>query len=310
MIHLQTCPICQSRHFEAFIKTKAQMHPTEQLFNFDQCRDCQLVFLNPRVPMDELMDYYTDYYLPYRGASAWGKYKHLVEKSQAKLDKRRVALVSKYLPNLTEQSKVLDVGCGKPSFLKQLHDKYECRAHGIDFSDAGWKQSPNTFASLHLEVKEIQELSKEIQPDLISMWHYLEHDYKPYENLRYLRNLSHPGTYLIIEVPNVASDSRQKYGEFWAGWHTSRHTSLFSPSNLRGLLNDTGWKVLEVLNYGTLDPYLLYWMSEMEKRKISWSTSMEPRFLAFVVNMMLFAPKRWSKKSKSLGVMTAIATAN
>jgi hypothetical protein len=57
--------------------------------------------------------------------------------------------------------------------------------------------------------------------------------------------------------------SRRKYGENWAGWHTPRHISLFSP-NIELLLKK-GWKVSEINTYGTMD--LLYWMSEMEQKE-------------------------------------------
>jgi hypothetical protein len=60
--------------------------------------------------------------------------------------------------------------------------------------------------------------------------------------------------------------SRRKYGENWAGWHTPRHISLFSPNNIELLLKK-GWKVSEINTYGTMDPYLLYWMSEMEQKE-------------------------------------------
>jgi hypothetical protein len=52
------------------------------------------------------------------------------------------------------------------------------------------------------------------------MWHYLEHDYTPLENLTYLKSIAKPSTTLVIEIPNFDSMSRRKYGENWAGWHT------------------------------------------------------------------------------------------
>jgi hypothetical protein len=68
------------------------------------------------------------------------------------------------------------------------------------------------------------------------MWHYLEHDYTPLENLTYLKSIAKPSTTLVIEIPNFDSMSRRKYGENWAGWHTPRHISLFSPNNIELLL--------------------------------------------------------------------------
>jgi 2-polyprenyl-3-methyl-5-hydroxy-6-metoxy-1,4-benzoquinol methylase len=306
MHKLSNCPICNSVSIYSFIKTKAQMHSNNELFNFDQCTECQLVFLNPRVPFDELKKYYTSHYLPYRGAKAWGKFEKLVENSQQKLDLKRVKR-AKDAHNISVDSLILDIGCGKPSFLKACQQELNCQTLGIDFSDEGWKDEYAHFDGLDLRVAEIKDLP-EIQPDVITMWHYLEHDYSPFENLSYLKSITKPSTKLIIEIPNFDSSSRKKYGKNWAGWHTPRHLSLFSPENITLLLQKSGWKVLELQTHGTMDPYLLYWMSRMEKKGVKWDKNMEDEFWKFVFGMILFAPKKWMQKRSSLGIMTVIAT--
>jgi hypothetical protein len=78
----QQLSICNTSAIGSFIKTTAQMHSNKELFNFDQCAECKLVFLNPRVSLDVLQNYYTSHYLPYRGPKAWGKFEKLVESSQ------------------------------------------------------------------------------------------------------------------------------------------------------------------------------------------------------------------------------------
>jgi 2-polyprenyl-3-methyl-5-hydroxy-6-metoxy-1,4-benzoquinol methylase len=304
---LTHCPICNTSAIGSFINTTAQMHSSKELFNFDQCAECKLVFLNPRVPLNQLKNYYTSHYLPYRGAKAWGKFEQLVENSQQKLDLKRVKRVKDAHP-ISSNSLVLDVGCGQPSFLKACQEKLHCQTMGIDFSDEGWKDQAAHFEGLDLQVSEIKDLPNGLQPDVITMWHYLEHDYTPLENLRYLKSLAKPSTTLIIEIPNFDSASRKKYGENWAGWHTPRHISLFSPNNVEMLLQKSGWKVSKILTYGTMDPYLLYWMSEMEQKRIKWDKNMEDEFWKFVLGMMLFMPKKWMEKRSSLGIMTVIAT--
>ena len=306
MHQLTNCPICNATALASFIKTTAQMHSNKELFNFDQCTECKFVFLNPRVPLDQLKNYYTSNYLPYRGAKAWGKFEPLVEKSQRKLDLRRVKRV-KETHILTSASLILDIGCGKPSFLKACQQELNCLTMGIDFTDEGWKDPSADLAGLDLRVSEIKDLPSSLQPDVITMWHYLEHDYTPLENLSYLKSIAKPSTTLIIEIPNFDSTSRKKYGKNWAGWHTPRHISLFSPSNVELLLQKSGWKVTQLLTYGTMNPFLLYWMSEMEQKGIAWDKNMEDEFWEFVLGMVLFMPKKLMEKSSSLGIMTVIA---
>ena len=307
MQRLQNCPICNASSIVSFIKTTAQMHSSKELFNFDQCANCQLVFLNPRVNLDNLKNYYTSHYLPYRGSEAWGKYSKLVEGSQKKLDLKRVNRV-KEMCSVSPKSLILDVGCGNPSFLKACQQELNCKTLGIDFSDEGWKEQSTLFKGLDLQVAEIKDLSLNLEPDIITMWHYLEHDYTPLENLTYLKSIAKPSTTLIIEIPNFDSISRKKYNENWAGWHTPRHTSLFSPDNIKLLLDKSGWNVSQLLTYGTLNPYLLFWMSEIEQKGIQWNKNMENEFWDFVIGMLKFMPTKWNEKKLSLGVMTVIAT--
>ncbi len=283
------------------------MHNSKESFNFDQCENCQLVFLNPRVQLSKLKDYYTSHYLPYRGSEAWGKYKHFVKDSQQKLDLKRVERVKEW-HKTTSDALLLDIGCGKPSFLKACKTELKCDTLGVDFSDEGWKNATEDYGELNLQVAEIKDFPSDLQPDVITMWHYLEHDYTPLENLKSLKSISKPSTTLIIEIPNFDSTSRKEFGADWAGWHTPRHTSLFSPSNVELLLNNAGWEVSKILTYGTMDPYPLYWMSKMEQKGMAWDKNMEDEFWAFTRGMIGFLPKKWNQKNRSLGIMTVIAT--
>jgi 2-polyprenyl-3-methyl-5-hydroxy-6-metoxy-1,4-benzoquinol methylase len=307
MHKLKNCPVCSSHTVRQFITTPAQMHSKKEQFSFDQCNNCNFVFLNPRVPKKELKNYYTPYYLPYRGAKAWGKYEPLVENSFKKLDLKKLALV-KQVHNLGNSSLILDIGCGQPTFLKACQEKTNCQAIGIDFSNEGWVKDEKTYKNLDLRVGEVHDLLKDLNPDVITMWHYLEHDYSPLDNLKYLKRISKPSTKLIIEVPNFQSSSREKFGKHWAGWHTPRHTSLFSPSNLEMLLNKSGWKLEREENYGTMDPYLLEWMSQMEMKGIEWDKNMEEEIVPFVLGMIKFLPQRLLQKKSSLGIMTVVAS--
>ena len=283
------------------------MHANSEQFNFDQCEDCDFVFLNPRVPEADLHQYYTEFYLPYRGAEAWGKYEKIVQKSEKKLDHKKAKYIEKFC-NLNTDSFILDIGCGQPSFLKHCYEKWKCKTLGLDFSDKGWANQKDLYKNLNLKVGEIKDLPKDLKPDVITMWHYLEHDYYPAENLNYLKSISKPDTKLIIEIPNFDSISRKKFGKNWAGWHTPRHTSLFSPNNVELLLEKNGWQVQDILTYGTMDPYVLHWMSKMEQKNIAWDKNMEDEFFDFVLGMITFYPQKLKEKKLSLGIMTVIAS--
>lgn len=307
MDYLTKCLACNSSNFAAFEQTIAMMHqnsPTK--YNFDSCKDCGLVFLNPRMDETELGQFYTASYLPYRVEEAWGKYASFVKKDQEQIDKARVQRLIKH-SRLSAQSRILDIGCGKPTFLSSLRKSTEANLIGLDFSDEGWKNDTDSYRNIDLRTGEIADLSNEKPMDIITMWHYLEHDYQPQQHLKQLLNYSHADTRLIVEVPNFNSYTRKKFGKHWSGYHTPRHTALYSPKNIELMLKNSGWKVDQILTYGTLNPYTLHWMSRMEQKRIDWSTSMEPRFIGYVIGMVLNAPIYLLQKYFSMGFMTIIA---
>ena len=298
------CLVCKHQTSDVIVSTKTMMGSDRLKWSFNQCSNCKMVFLSPRVKAEALGTYYTESYLPYRGASAWGKYAHLVEGDMQKIDLARVNTVKKYFDH--QEGTVLDVGCGKPTFLKQLKSKSRYDCVGLDFSDEGRKAEPETYSSLRLFQGSIEDLPDHVQPDVITMWHYLEHDYNPIETLEFLKKRQKKSAILIIEVPNHDSYSRRKYGNYWSGYHSPRHTGLYTPATLKTLLENCGWEVIDQYTFGTLDPYTLDWMSRMEKEDIEWSASMENRLIGYVVGKMI-RPIYYFHKYLSLGFMTMVA---
>ncbi len=303
---INNCLACGHETFHHYIDTKAQMHQTPEQFSFVRCDECSLVMLNPRVKPDFLKDYYTNFYLPFRGPAAWGKYAPLVERNLRKTDEKRVKLVKRFA-NINLNSRVLDVGCGKPTFLKRLQAQTGCFAKGIDFTDEGWKADSEKYANLDLDVVEFDQFNDAKPYELITMWHYLEHDYDPQKTLQQMLNVVHKHSRLIIEVPNLNSWTRRLQKENWEGFHTPRHTAIYNPETMKVLLEKGGWAVEKINQHGTLDPYPLFWMGQMERKGIDWSKSMQPKFIGFVAGMIFTSPIFALKKWLSAGVMTIVA---
>ncbi|MGC9312888.1 MAG: class I SAM-dependent methyltransferase [Sediminispirochaetaceae bacterium] len=282
------------------------MHGKDEQFTFVRCADCGLIQLNPRVKPEDLGVFYREYYLPFRGPSAWGRYAPLVAMNLAGTDRRRTAIARKAAA-IDQSSRVLDVGCGKPSFLKLVNEKTGCRAKGIDFSDEGWRHEPEQYRNLELEVAEFRNFTDEGPFDLITMWHYLEHDYNPRATLEKMRTMVAPRGRLVIEVPNFDSWTRVLQGSHWEGYHTPRHTAVYSPSTLHRLLNNSGWRIERLYPYGTLDPYPLFWMGRQEKKGIDWSRSMEDKFPGFMAGMLVTFPVFLLKRWIPAGLMMVVA---
>jgi len=302
---LEKCIVCDSKEINFLCSTRAMMHVSNKKFNFFICKICNLVFLNPRLSYQELKKYYTDNYLPYRGPSSWGKYEKFADISQKRLDVRRVKILKQHT-TLNSGSVILDIGCGNPTFLETCGNFFKSSLIGIDFSDNGWKNEQKKYQNLNLIVGQIHDLPKNLNPDVISLWHYLEHDYCPNTTLRKLASISNSKTKLFVEVPNYDSSSRRKYNENWGGFHTPRHTFLFSPNNLQIILKKNGWSIDSLDLKGSLNPYVLTWMSEMEIKGLDWRNNLENEFTKFLFNMIKYKLRQLFK-TESEGVMTIVA---
>jgi 2-polyprenyl-3-methyl-5-hydroxy-6-metoxy-1,4-benzoquinol methylase len=288
----------------------AQMHRTRERFTFLRCRQCQLVYLSPRVSPEALGDYYDATYLPHRGAAAWGRFAGLAAEGQRRTDLARVRLARQAI-RLGPAAKVLDVGCGRPTFLESLARATGARGTGIDLSDAGWRGEPERWAAAGLTLLQgtVEHAPAAGPFDLITLWHALEHDYHPLDTLRRLRQQARPGGALIVEVPNFDSLTRRLHGSAWAGLHTPRHTAIYTPVTLRAMLEHAGWAVQEQRTHGTLDPYVLWWLGRQERKGRAPDRNLERAFPGFMVGKVLTIPVALAQRWISLGVQVALGRA-
>jgi hypothetical protein len=132
----------------------------------------------------------------------------------------------------------------------------------VDFSDAGWRAEPARWAAVGpvLHQGRLDQLALAGDFHLITLWHALEHEYRPLELLGRLRRLAAPGATLLVEVPDLDGVTRRLQGSAWAGYHTPRHTAIYTTATLRAMLERAGWQVVRQRRHGTMDPYVLWWL--------------------------------------------------
>ena len=299
------CPICKKTESFYFISTNALMHePNNEVYIFNVCNNCEAVFLTNPVEHKKLDNYYTDNYLPYRGSAAWGKYGSFVATSQKKLDSNRVNFVKKYLNKNDNHINVLDVGCGNPSFLELLQQNSKVNCTGIDFSDSGWKGK--NYPNLTLKKVAIEDFVPDKQFDVITLWHYLEHDYNPSQTIEILYNSLKQGGKLIIEVPDYKSINAKIQKSYWQGWHSPRHISLLTKKSFSLLFKKDKWEIKKHLRYGTLDAFTLWRLGKMEKKGVDWSGNMSNHFWMLVLLKVATFPIFAFEKVFPMGIQIVV----
>lgn len=282
------CPACGSGLEGDSFEAPPQMAKPGPAFRFTTCGACGLLVLSERVAAEEVGRFYGEDYLPHRGEEAWGPFAPLVRMGRERVDRARVRRVSG-VADVAAGARVLDVGCGRPTFLRALRDAHGVHGVGVDLRAEAFAADPS-FRDLDLRSGDPREIPLEGSFSAITMWHYLEHDYDPAATLRRLLHHARPDTALLVEVPDARSAARRWAGSRWAGFHTPRHTAVYTPEALRRLLERAGWAVIREDLSPTLDPWVLWWLSWRERRGTDWTGSMARYFPGFLLGKVLLAP--------------------
>ncbi|WP_186647784.1 class I SAM-dependent methyltransferase [Fluviispira vulneris] len=304
------CPHCFS--FKTFLvqKSYVQLQINNSYFDYFQCYNCSLVFLKDPPSEEEMAEYYHNQYLPHLGSRAWGKFSRLVDFGQYRIDLKKFSYLKKFYPNINESTKILDYGCGNPTFLLMTQKKTNAQCFGLDLSSQGWDNIPeNKLKKIKLIRGSFDKIGGIEKFNIITLWHVLEHEYDPILVLKNLRDKIMSDGILIIEVPNYDSFFVKFQKGFWAGFHTPRHTVVFNKKTLINAINKANLEIVEYKSHGTLDAFTLWWLGRQEKvkhkNKIS-NINFENKFFSYLLLKVLTIPFFLLENFLSLGVQIII----
>ncbi|MGD9147145.1 MAG: class I SAM-dependent methyltransferase, partial [Anaerolineae bacterium] len=246
------CPLCGSIEGSHFIDAEDDLGGRPGSFHFMRCEGCGLVYQSPRLRFEYIGEFYDDEYIAHRKKTDWGLLTPLYEWAMGKHDRDKLSLVRRYKA-LDTDSRVLDVGCGAGTFLALLANKTGASASGVDFKDLSslpWMDK----VEFHLGTLAQQDFGEQ-RFDLISMWHFLEHDYAPLDTLKRTRDLLAKDGRMVIEVPRLDSVSFRLFKERWPGLQAPQHTMLFDAETLPRMVEKAGLRVCHHLPYGAFPAY-------------------------------------------------------
>lgn len=203
-----------------------------------RCKQCGLMYLNPRPSQDEIGAFYSDDY---------GAYRPAVEDERLGLMRwmRRRKLITRrnYVERYSSRKSgcILDVGCATGLFLHEM-------------ALAGWEAvgvEPNAtaaeYARARLNLNVFQgTLDQTTYPpdsfDAVTFWDVLEHTFSPSSELQRTASLLKPGGLLVINIPNWHSPDRSLFGPYWIGLDPPRHLYVFTRATLTRLLETHGFR--------------------------------------------------------------------
>jgi SAM-dependent methyltransferase len=227
-----------------------------------RCRQCGLIYLNPRPAVEELSRIYPpDYHAYDFSEEQFG----FVYKVRCKLEARRLLSCCEGLP---DNARIIDVGCGDGFHLGLLRQfgKPGWQLEGIDPSDLAVIAGNRAGLTIHQGTIQSLDLPK-ASYNLAFMIATLEHVDDPVQVLESVRSLLRPGGCVVIVTDNTDTlDFRLFQQRHWGGYHFPRHWNLFNPSTLRQLAQKVDLEVAQLTTI--LSP--VNWVYSLHNALVDW----------------------------------------
>ena len=213
-------------------------------FRLVRCRNCDLIYQNPRLTLEELPLHYPDQYEPYqRGLVEQLSWSQKQDRNNDM--ERRYKHVSEFAPSTGH---VLDIGCATGQFLATMAD-HGWQATGVELSAFAADYARKTFnLTVHQGTLESAEFA-DASFDVITQWDVLEHVIDPKETLAIISRLLKPGGLYVASLPNPTAFEASLFGSSWVGWDRPRHLHLFTPRVLEHYLERAGLKPIALKSF-------------------------------------------------------------
>jgi 2-polyprenyl-3-methyl-5-hydroxy-6-metoxy-1,4-benzoquinol methylase len=334
------CPLCACDQGRQLFAGGDRLLGREGLFGVTECQDCGFRFTSPRPTREGMPHYYSGSYGPYQGFSNFEAGLFVNRPSvfyRLKNDLKHTILCRHYgycfpstsmevrpilglprfvaagaewlaccaferrnprIPVYQGHGRALDIGCGNGHYMMFLKE-LGWDTTGFDVTDnlaEPVRKSGIPIFTGSLDVLQDQEGSF----DLITMWHVLEHLYDPAADLRLVRRLLVDGGTLMIEVPNSDSITAKLFRADWFPWDLPRHLSHFTPTSLRRMLEEAGFRVKPIthLRKTTLPNTLRYWLESRNRAGLLGPLDREDRWCHWI--RLLGHPLRWCRSGETI----------
>jgi len=226
------CPICDADDFTVINQMKAFQFYTDDVINKQvditnvQCQSCEALYMNPGyspVGFDVL----------FREAGC--SYGMTDGRTKEQLDWLKTRGL------LQDQKTFLDVGCGDGALMKCLPDGIRCIGVDIDLFSIEKARKNNSHHNVEFICADFDAFKPDFEPDLISLFHVLEHLPNPIGTLRHLRSISKKGSHLIVEVPVMENGFTNDIMSFFS----PQHMTHFSGQSFMQCVKNAGWSIVE-----------------------------------------------------------------
>jgi SAM-dependent methyltransferase len=247
------CNLCGLDNTQFLFKKKDKLCVTDDEFNVVECRNCGLLYINPRSSEEEIKKFYPETYSwkeTLEADSFLTKWVRSLEKGyRYHLLRDEVSKVAKVMGR--SFGKVLDIGCGTGDRLDVFRNK-GFETYGVETSDSA------NYAREHLNLDVSKgDLFSISFPDrffdIVTLYNVLEHTHNPTKVCNEIHRILKDDGFLVIQVPNKNSLQYHIFKKRWAAFDVPRDLYYFGTEIVRSLLGKVGFTVAKI------DHFMNWW---------------------------------------------------
>ncbi|QDK43250.1 hypothetical protein DOM21_17660 [Bacteriovorax stolpii] len=255
--------------------------------------------IQPKPSIEELAFYYKDAY------HQVGTYAPTYSETEKLYRFLPACEIEAMVPN---GKSIIDIGCGEGFILEHFFNK-GWEVAGLDFSLKGIMNHFPHLAKNVVEGDIFVEFEKIIKTgkkfDVINCSNVIEHLIDPVELLNLIKQISHPGTMIRLQLPNdfswmqsVLEKHKLINSQYWIA--IPDHLSYFNYENLKVFLQENQFTIHEQLGDFPIEMFLLNSSSNYNVNKSTGKGAHEARML-FETEMYKRSPADFLKSRKAYG---------
>jgi 2-polyprenyl-3-methyl-5-hydroxy-6-metoxy-1,4-benzoquinol methylase len=235
------CPVCGSARWRPFLPCDG--------FDFARCRDCSIVFQNPRPVFEDVRRRYGADYFSYEVENERNFFglmrQGLADVSFAKRTSGFGAAEGSAPPRT-----FLDIGCATGMLIETMRGEgWEVRGVDVCRESAEYGREHRGVDIFPGTLEEAR--MKDGAFGAVHFSHLIEHVPDPRAFLGEVHRIIAPGGYAVITTPNIAGFQARLFGKGWRS-AIADHLVLFSRSTLVRLVQESGFDVRQSVTWGGL----------------------------------------------------------
>ncbi len=215
-------------------------------YKYVKCRECGLIYQNPRPMFNALKNRYSKKYFNYEFRNQENFFNLM------KLALKDLKFHEKIAPQFkVNNRKFLDIGSATGLLLNYIR-QYGWEVTGVEICKESAEYAKKNF-KLNIINKTVEEAGfRKESFDIVHMSHVIEHVPSPFDTLKEINRILKKDGYLIITTPRVDSFQAGLFKETWRSYHRD-HIYIFSKNTLKNMLIKSGFKIKKFITWGGIE---------------------------------------------------------